>query len=130
MKKTTGKIFRQGDVLIIEERIDVQGLKAIPREGGGVVLAHGESTGHMHQIRERSCSLFAMEDNKLTGETAVQAIARLGGGLIPDRVLEVRGSKGAKLVHEEHDTIKLTAGTYRVRIQKEYAPGELRNVAD
>jgi hypothetical protein len=58
----------------------------------------------------------------------VQAIARLGGGLIPDRGLEVK--KSAALKHEEHDHIKLPAGSYTVRIQREYSPAELRNVAD
>lgn len=102
--------------------------KRVSRENGAVVLAHGEVTGHSHAIHSRECSLFAMDDNRLTGEEASQAIARLGGGLIPDRALKVRRS--VDLVHEEHSTIRLPAGNYICRVQAEYRPGELRSVQD
>lgn len=120
--------WRQGDVLVIERKIKTEGLKPVPREGGKVVLAHGEVTGHTHALSSRGAHLFAMESERITGQDAAQIIARLGGGLIPDRALSL--DKPAELRHEEHSTIKLPAGTHIVRIQREYAPGSLRSVAD
>lgn len=124
--------YRQGDVLLIRHdarRTPKMKLGAEEaREDGAVVLARGEVTGHKHQIRSQHASLFAVEDNRLTGESAMQVIARLGGGLIPDRLLRLE--KPAELVHEEHSAIKLPAGNYVVRIQREYSPQSLRSVAD
>lgn len=121
--------FRQGDVwLELVDDVDTSKLKRIPREHGAVILAHGEVTGHTHRIEGRTAHLYALEDNRVTGETALQAIARIGGGLIADRVLKV--TKAVELRHEEHTTIKLPPGTYRVGIQREYSPAALRSVAD
>lgn len=125
--KKNGDHVRQGDVLVIYTPGVKLGAK-LPHEGGAAVLAHGEVTGHSHQLPGSTASLYALEDNRVTGESAIQAIARLGGGLIPDRGLEMKRS--AALKHEEHDHIKLPAGSYTVRIQREYSPAELRNVAD
>lgn len=121
------KQFRQGDVLIDYEH-PAQPAKRLPREAGAVVLAHGEVTGHRHAIDSRNCSLFAVEGNQITGETAMQIIARLGGGLIPDKALKSR--RPVDLYHDEHSTVRLPAGTARVTIQREYSPQSLRSVAD
>jgi len=122
-------VYRQGDVFLIRAKArKVAALKPVPREDGAVVLAHGEVTGHRHQIRSGGCALYALEDNRLTGEEAAQAIARIGGGLIPDRLLVADAP--VDLLHEEHDKIRLPAGSYIVRIQREYSPGELRSVQD
>ena len=123
----TQKMWRQGDVLVIGGA-GLNRAKALPREAGQVVLAHGEVTGHSHAIKHQGAQLFAMEDNRVTGETADQMIARLGGGVIPDRVLTLE--RPAALRHEEHDTIKLPAGDHLVRVQREYQPGAMRSVAD
>lgn len=128
-KQKAPTMYRQGDVLItlIEGYEPARG-KPEKREGGAVVLAHGEVTGHSHRIASRSASLFALESDRLSGESAMQMISRLGGGVIPDRLLEVKAP--VDLVHEEHATIKLPAGKYIVSIQREYQPGSLRSVAD
>jgi hypothetical protein len=101
---------RQGDVLVIA----VDGIPAdaalVVRDGGRVVLAYGEVTGHAHAIRAREASLL-----------------ELG----PDRYLRV--SAPVTLEHEEHAAIGLPPGTYRVVIQREYVPGPVpasRRVAD
>src|ERR1044072_1683676 len=126
-KSPKSKILcRQGDVAIIipDAPLETDGLKEIQREGGSVVLAHGEAPGHSHRIEEKGVRLLAMDSNRLTGERAMQAISRLGGGLIPDAVLEI--AKPAKLLHEEHSPGVIPAGTHIRRIQREYRPGELR----
>jgi len=127
-KASTMKIYRQGDVCIIatEDR-DVSQLKPVPRDAGRIVLAYGEVTGHAHAIPSLHASLY-LDDSTVAAPDAMQAIARLGGGLIPDRVL--KADAAVRLLHEEHAPIDLPAGSYIVRIQREYSPTELRNVAD
>jgi hypothetical protein len=105
-------IARQGDVLI--ERIEAMPAKrtAIPRENGRVILAHGEVTGHAHAIVDEKCDLYASPDAPM-GVT----------------YLEIQQAVVA-LKHDEHSTIELPEGKYRVTRQREYAPSEIRNVAD
>lgn len=101
-KNETPWLVRQGDVLI--ERVEAVPADAAPekREPGGVVLAHGEATGHAHRVKRRA-----------------QGFSRGA-----ERFLVVlRG--GAEVTHEEHDTIKLPAGNYRITRQREYVPGAL-----
>ena|SRR3989304_5333251 len=99
------KDYRQGEVRVKE-------IESIPSEAvrvkGGEVLAVGKSNLHSH---------------KLTGKGF--------------QVLELKGKKYIKvktvtsLVHEEHKTIKLPKGNYRVQIQREYVPRqETRKVTD
>lgn len=121
MKKTK-RMWRQGDVLIwaVGEvpRID-GGAKAgaeLPREGGRVVLAHGELTGHAHAIADKAA--------RLREQTNADEVALALG----QRILTARG--GVDLTHEEHGTIRLPRGTHVVRGQREYSPEELRRVVD
>lgn len=103
---------RQGDVLI--ERIGAlpTNSKKLKREHGRVILAHGEVTGHHHSLIEEHVCLYATDEE--TGVT----------------FLEVKEAM-AELTHQEHDTIVLDAGVYRVTRQREYvAPDIARNVAD
>lgn len=115
--KTASVIYRQGDVLI--ERIDSLPAKLAPiaREQGRVVLAHGEVTGHTHAITDKGAALFSAPDEKTEA------------GLVGVTYLEVRDAMAA-LKHEEHSTIALPRGHYRVTRQREYSPEALRNVAD
>lgn len=103
--------YRQGDVLIerIAQRPD--GLKPVERDKGRLVLAYGEVTGHAHVV-EGEAELFAAEDLQE----------------MDDRFLRVE--KEAQVVHEEHGTIPLPPGDYRVRRQREYSPERIRQVAD
>lgn len=96
---------RQGDVFI--ERISELpgGLVPVARERGRVVLAHGEVTGHAHAIANRDARLLARP-----GETLGEAV---------ERWLHI-GDDGATLTHEEHATITLAPGVYRVVHQREW----------
>jgi len=100
--------YRQGDVFI--ERIGKlpKGLKQHKRDGSRIVLAYGEVTGHAHAIAEETAESFVGENGEIF--------------LSVDAPAEVK--------HEEHSTITLPIGTYRVTRQREYTPGEIRNVAD
>lgn len=97
--------FRQGDVLI--QRVEQLPVDAKP-DKGRVILAHGEVTGHAHEI-----AMDAAEAWKLDGQTVALAL-----------------NKNASVTHQEHASIPLTPGTYLVTRQREYSPEAIRNVAD
>lgn len=104
-------MFRQGDVLIVPIEKLPGGLEAVKREGGRVILAHGEMTGHAHAIKDKRAALF--RDPKLA------AI-----------FMHVSGDGPVALEHDEHSTINVPPGDYQVIRQREYSPEEIRNVAD
>jgi len=118
-------LFRQGDVLVVPTKdVDVTTLAKVEREQGDVVLAHGEATGHKHRIPAPFADLYERPD---------------GPPLVSDRILHVRevskragevSDRIAKLLHEEHSTIEIPPGTYRVIRQREYTPEAIRMVAD
>ena len=101
-------MYRQGDVLLIPAKSIPAGTKKVNREQGRIVLALGEATGHAHAVETLGAELFA------------------GGDA---RYLKVP-STGASLVHEEHGTIALPEGAYKVVLQREYSPQEIRRVCD
>ena len=95
---------RQGDVLI--ERIDAMPRDAMPVPGP-TILAHGEATGHAHEIKSRYARLY---------EAAGQRFLRV--------------TRKATLRHQEHGEITLEPGDYQINRQREYSPESIRNVAD
>lgn len=102
-------LLRQGDVLIVPVKEIPSGVTEVARENDNVVLAHGEVTGHSHRIPSRAAKLFKTEsDQRFMRVTAPVA-----------------------LLHEEHTKVTIPPGSYKIRIHKEYAPGELaREVQD
>lgn len=99
------KMYRQGDLLIVEDsamtRTD-RATKASP------VLLHGETTGHAHRVEGNATVLDG----------------------VPGVFKAIVASAPFKVVHEEHDTIEIPEGTYRVVRQREYDEGEIRYVSD
>lgn len=110
-KKTKAMLqLRQGDVFLqqVEKMTARQLGDALKRNKRGVVLQEGTATGHAHRIPQRAASLHSV-----------------------DNVRYLRVVEPVTLVHEEHTTVKIPAGDYRVTIHAEYQPGELpRQVAD
>jgi hypothetical protein len=101
-------LFRQGDIYIESVRcLPVGATKQF-----STVLADGELTGHSHRILDfRTASVFHLGVEMFVDVTA-------------DR---------AEVVHEEHATIALNRGVYRVWRQREYDPAltfRQRYVAD
>ena len=118
MKKQTH--YRQGDVLI--EKIDrVPGTARQQPKARRLILAHGEVTGHHHELQVRDAADWWKE-----GEisTANEKPSQLAGEIF------VSLAAGGKVTHDEHATIPLPPGTYRVMRQREYHPEALRNVND
>ena len=113
------EFFAQGDI-ILERVADVREVGAAinvdPDEA--VVLARGEVTGHRHAFYS-GATMF--RDDALARD--IPAHLYLGH-------IKIAAKEGAELRHEEHETIKLAPGTYRVRRQSEWDAGEARTVAD
>lgn len=98
-------LYRHGDVLV--EAVD-----AIPEQARKLhhlVLAEGELTGHSHRIAERDAAVLYQGQQGM--------------------FLSVHADV-ATLVHQEHGPIQLERGAYRVWLQREYTPREIRVVRD
>lgn len=98
-------LWRHGDVLIAA----VSALPSHARRRPGSVLAHGEVTGHSHRFAD-------LKDIQLW---------EVGNELFVEVL-----SDQANLVHEEHKTLSIPKGTYRVWMQREYSPEAIRPVVD
>lgn len=99
---------RQGDVMIRRIKAIPAGERKIRADGA---LAYGEVTGHKHAIAD----LAAAEVFDVPGHGCFISVSAEGG---------------ISIVHEEHGTVTLPKGDYAVRIQREYSPEAIRNVAD
>lgn len=118
------KQFRQGDVLIIPVSEIPSGFKS--RKEKKVILAYGEVTGHHHRFENERVTAFFKEGDSLTmsGGTALR------GSRTDVEFISVP-KDGADLVHEEHDTISVDEGDYRIVRQREFSVLEgIRRVAD
>jgi hypothetical protein len=112
------EIFAQGDVLI--ERvasIEPSGMTIAAGPDGSVTLAEGEATGHRHAIFD---AVTMFRDDGLARD--------IPGGLYIGHV-RVDG-ECARVQHDEHSTIVLPKGTWRVRRQRELEPQDVRIVRD
>jgi hypothetical protein len=97
------ELLRQGDLLFISVEIVPEAAK--PREGG--VLQEGESTGHAHRIIDlEGAQIF--EYNRSWREPA-------------DVYIRVTADS-APVVHEEHHTITLPKGTFKINRAREFDP--------
>lgn len=104
-------MYRQGDVLIVRTTEAVKGTDA--REGGRIILAHGEVTGHAHEVLDPAGSLPAAQFFEA-----------------PDGRRFLLVEQACVLTHQEHGPIALAPGAYEVVRQREYSPEAIRNVAD
>ena len=99
--------YRQGDVMLL--KIETLPPEAVSdqSEEHRIVLAYGEVTGHAHAVSTAHAAIYKHNEERY---------------LVTE--------PGAQLVHEEHNTIVLEPGVYRVIRQREYSPREVRFVAD
>lgn len=98
-------LCRHGDLLI-------QTVSELPKDVQRLrhrTLAHGELTGHSHQIRESKLVALWQSASEL--------------------FLEVEAPH-ATVVHQEHAPIELPQGIYRVWRQREYTPERIVVVRD
>ena len=134
MKKQTLLQLRQGDVQIQQVTALPPGCTEVKPEGGRIVLAHGEVTGHAHAIYDhidRAPTYNELAVGKEIAEATIaraQAKARLLLAPNGERFLEVRET--VTLKHEEHTQHTIPPGIYHLPRQMEYTPAELRRVED
>lgn len=124
--------FRQGDVFVEQVRKRARKGKAVI-DRGRVILAYGEVTGHAHEVVEavhaaarESASAVAYQAHEST-ETAMPPAQLFEE---PDGTRYLFVDRACLLTHQEHGTIALAPGCYKVTRQREYSPEEIRNVAD
>jgi hypothetical protein len=98
-------MWRHGDVLIAQADSIPVGARPLPH----CILAEGELTGHSHRIEG----------------SGVAELFEFGG----ERFLKVL-AESARVIHQEHQTITLPRGTYRVWGQREYTPEAIVRVRD
>ena len=100
-------VIRQGDVFLFPVDSIPSTCKPIGREGGRVVLAHGEVTGHAHAFENEGVML--MEGD---GENWLKV------------------NEPSTLKHEEHKHVEVKKGLYKVVRQREYSPEKISYVRD
>jgi len=105
---------RQGDVLIKQVRNRSMKGRDL-REAGRVILAHGEVTGHCHEVMGAT-------------ETALPPASFFEDPESGKRYLFVQAP--CRVVHPEHGAIALAPGCFEVIRQREYEPEGIRTVAD
>ena len=100
-------MWRQGDVFI--ERVTEIPAQVRAHPLPHVTLVHGELTGHSHRVADpRTATLFSASNMFY---------------------LDVHADSAA-VVHEEHGSIDLERGLYRVWRQREYSPKAIQVVRD
>lgn len=113
-------MYRQGDVLVVFQEVELpEGAKEVPLEQRGIVLAHGEVTGHAHVVVPD----FIDAEGKVLVEPPVKYFDH-------DAERYLRALVDVTLRHEEHGAIVLKAGTYKQAFQVEDYGTERRAVAD
>lgn len=118
-KYRQGPQFRQGDVPLIPYEGGLVGFERVKPEGGKLVLALGEATGHHHRFEGCTFSADPMED----------VVRLFRDPLNGAQVIEVGGG-GAQLLHEEHSPIPVAPGRYIQLIQVEDDAEMIVAVAD
>lgn len=105
-------MIRQGDILFIPITGEITDSTKKVESG---IIAEGEATGHHHRIAEEDMQFGDL----------------LEVGWRGDRVLRV-SQDGLRIVHEEHGTSVLPAGTYKIHQAREfdYLAGLSRPVRD
>ena len=111
--------LRQGDVMLIPIKSLPDGVKKAADKGPRVVCQYGEVTGHAHAVKSDDCNAFTDQPDM----TVVDALATGARAF-----LEI--CYKAEMTHEEHAAIKLEAGVYEVKRQRQYTPERIILVAD
>lgn len=124
--------IRQGDVQLEPVSSLPAGCQEVPNDRGRIVLAYGEVTGHAHAIGDHVVrhepTPGAANEIAEAAISRAQAKARLLIAPNGDRYLEVKQT--VTLRHEEHTAHTLNPGIYKLPVQVEYTPSELRRVED
>ena len=101
---------QQGDVFMVPVDEIPAGAEKVKVQGGRLVLAEGEVTGHAHVITDTKAATMHKVGDKLY----------------------VSAKKPVEVTHEEHGTVKLPKGTWEVSkvLEFDHFAMEAREVAD
>ena len=103
---TKNKVYAQGDILFVPINNIPENIKVLERNGGAIVLAEGEVTGHFHKIQTPEIGAWINEKD--------------------DIFIEVRNLI-AEVTHNEHNTVALPKGNYKVVKQRQYQQGKFQS---
>jgi hypothetical protein len=131
-------MVRQGDVMVIPCMAKpgaLDKLEPAPRDGGDVVLAYGEATGHKHRFRRETTEMFVPWPPAATKSEKIEHARKLLRELPAlaehaELIGIVRLREPDDLVHEEHGASQHDRGELLALRQIEYAPDTLRVVTD
>ena len=104
--------YRQGDVLLDPVEAIPRNVIPVQRVDGRLVLAAGEDDAHAHAITDLSAELLRVAEKA------------------DELYLVVNSEAGARVSHEEHVSLVVPRGRYRVVRQREYARGDEELVED
>lgn len=104
--------FRQGDVFMRRVKKLPKGAEKDLREGGRLIVAHGEVTGHCHEVT--------------VPDMSQARLVEVGGQMH----LVVEGEEPATIVHDEHGAIGFEAGMWERRPQVEFSDVGMMPVRD
>ncbi len=108
MKRKNKKQQRQGDILIEEATLPPDAVKQDTKNG--IILAHGEATGHYHRLETDDADWWKSADGT---EQFVQP------------------NKTTQIIHDEHGALKTPKKkVQKVIRQREYSPARFQNVRD
>lgn len=108
-------MYRQGDVNLIPVSELPKNAKAVKPAGDRVIVRRGEATGHHHSFPADAVELWEADGNTYIEVVAEAMLSHLNGVGAPTR---------------EHEPVTVPAGIYLLPDQVEYAPQEIRRVAD
>lgn len=101
------KQYRQGDVLLVKVTSLPHDAEAEKIDDKHIILAYGETTGHAHRLSTAYATAYKWQGNRL---------------------IEVH--QPSELIHEEHNSINLPPGVYKVVLQREYSPSKISQILD
>lgn len=136
MSKQKVVCYRQGDVMPVLVSALPAGAVQVQSEDKRVVLAYGEVTGHAHAVYENTESLRMWAVGKvrylevMAGAMVTPEMAAIVTGKHGPQALGDEAVPGVALKHEEHTFHVLPPGVYKLPVQTEYTPAELRITRD
>lgn len=116
--------YRQGDIFFTK-------VKSIPKTAKikkDKIVAYGEATGHHHRFSESHATL--LDDGFDVYIEIKPGVPDMTDAEFEKLIQDSIPPKGAALKHEEHGTIILPPGKYKVTYQREYTPERIRRVID
>lgn len=148
-------LLRQGDVALTAVSSIPSDAKAVVRDGGRVVLAYGEVTGHAHAIHGKGATLLESPQGRyLKVDAKATATLKPVAEITSDKFVQIMDASGLTikfdkqddrlagilaaikektsitvpgeiLQHEEHDAVIPLPGNYKLPQQVEYVAPEI-----